>query len=104
MALNIVLNGFRALEGGQGGRLRVSVGQAVHQERPACYLRIENDGPPVPEAELEHIFDPFYSGDEQGTGLGLSIAARIVEQHAGYLEAANGGLGVTFTVFLPPLD
>jgi signal transduction histidine kinase len=62
---------------------------------------IENDGPPIPDADLEHLFDPFHGDAEGGAGLGLSISERIAEQHGGFIEASNGGLGVTFAVYLP---
>jgi two-component system, NtrC family, sensor histidine kinase HydH len=103
VALNIALNGLKAIGEG-GGALRVSVcdePQGAH--RMAC-LRLENDGPRIPEAELEHLFDPFHSGTPDGTGLGLSISARVAEQHGGYIEAANEGLGVSFRVMLPSAD
>jgi len=100
VGMNIVLNGIKAL-GQDGGRMRISVGSEPHQGRARRFLRVENDGPPIPDEMLEHIFDPFHSGDESGTGLGLSISARIVEQHDGYIEAANEGLGVRFSVVLP---
>jgi len=103
VGMNIVVNGFKAL-GEQGGTMRISVGSESHHGRPQHYLRIENDGPPIPDDLLEHIFDPFHSGDETGTGLGLSISSRIVHQHEGYIDAANTGLGVTFTVYLPPRE
>jgi signal transduction histidine kinase len=102
VGMNIVVNGIKAMGEG-GGRMRISVGSEPHQGQPRRYLRIENDGPPIPDDLLEHIFDPFHSGDETGTGLGLSISSRIVHQHEGYIEATNAGLGVTFTVYLPPL-
>ncbi|MCB9565730.1 MAG: hypothetical protein H6710_00620 [Myxococcales bacterium] len=68
---------------------------------PSACLRLENDGPAIPEAELARLFDPFVSGRAQGTGLGLAIASRIADQHGGTIEAANGGLGVAFTLRLP---
>jgi len=100
VGLNIVINGLHALRE-SGGRMEITVGTAPRDGRPQAFLRIENDGPPIPDEEVEHIFDPFHSGHEEGTGLGLAIASRIVEQHEGYLEVENGGLGVRFTVWLP---
>ena len=100
VGLNIIVNAFNALAD-RDGTVRVSVAQAAPDGRPMGTLRIENDGPPIPPEEREHLFDPFHAGDEQGTGLGLSISSRIVDQHGGYIEAANDGLGVSFTVFLP---
>jgi signal transduction histidine kinase len=102
VGLNIVLNALQAI-GSKGGRVVVSVTSAPSRVSPQTRLhrlRIENDGPPIPEQELERLFDPFH-GSGASTGLGLSISARIVEQHGGYLDADNGGLGVRFTVSLP---
>lgn len=101
VALNIALNGVRALGDG-GGRLKVQVEPSVKIDGERMHtLRIENDGPAIPENELEHLFDPFHGTDEGGTGLGLSISERIAEQHGGYIEAQNSGLGVRFTVVVP---
>jgi signal transduction histidine kinase len=63
-------------------------------------LRIENDGPALDAARLEHLFDAFHGDDEQGSARGLSISKRMAEQHGGYIEAANEGLGVAFAVVL----
>jgi two-component system NtrC family sensor kinase len=101
VGLNIAVNAVRAMGEG-GGRLRISVLQdADFDGAPMHALCIENDGPPIAEDQSEHLFDPFVSGDPEGTGLGLSISARIVELHDGYIEAANAGIGVAFTVYLP---
>jgi signal transduction histidine kinase len=103
VALNIALNAMRAI-GDQGGVLRVTVdaaGAGAAGESSMAVLRLENDGPPIPEHEIEHLFDPFHSGSPDGTGLGLSISERILEQHGGYIEAHNRGLGVEFCVHVP---
>ena len=100
IALNVALNGFRAM-GEKGGRMLIYVETARVQAKEMGLLRIENDGPAIPEDRLEQIFDPFHTTDETGSGLGLSISARIAEQHGGYIEAANRGIGVAFTLCLP---
>ena len=105
VGLNIAVNAMRAI-GETGGRIRVVVGRQPPTEQAAivgeaCVLRIENDGPPIPETEREHLFDPFHSGSVGSTGLGLSIAARIAELHGGYIEVDSEGLGVGFSVLLP---
>ncbi|HED13103.1 MAG TPA: HAMP domain-containing protein [Gammaproteobacteria bacterium] len=62
---------------------------------------IDDDGPGVPEDQLEHLFDPFYRAEGSrnratgGTGLGLGIARQLVTAHGGTLTLANrtkGGL------------
>lgn len=76
-------------------------------------LCVEDDGPGIPEANLEHIFDRFYSERPQGesfgqhSGLGLSISRQIVEALQGQLSAENRRdgtgkvLGARFIVRLP---
>ena len=48
-------------------------------------LYVADDGPGVPEADRERIFDPFYTTKEpgEGTGLGLAIVARTVHESGG---------------------
>lgn len=100
VAINLALNGVRALEESGGGRMLVCVEPRSEGGETAA-LRIENDGPRLPEDRLERLFDPFVSGNDDGTGLGLSISSRIAEQHSGWLEAENAGLGVRFSLRLP---
>jgi two-component system sensor histidine kinase CpxA len=74
-------------------------------------LTVRDFGPGVPEAELEHIFEPFYRVSEArervsgGAGLGLSIAERTVKLHGGSISAENdtGGLSVTILLPLAPM-
>lgn len=68
---------------------------------------IADQGPGVPESELEKIFEEFYrvdtarSRDSGGHGLGLAIARRAIDQHGGSVMAANTGNGLAVTVSLP---
>ncbi len=76
-------------------------------------LSVEDDGPGIPEANLEHIFDRFYSERPKGesfgqhSGLGLSISRQIVEALHGQISAENRRdamgkvLGARFIVKLP---
>jgi two-component system, NtrC family, sensor kinase len=54
-------------------------------------VRIRDSGPGIPEAELPHVFEPFWSTKPSGagTGLGLSLSQRIVEEVGGELIAGN---------------
>ncbi|MBY6187994.1 HAMP domain-containing protein [Marinobacter hydrocarbonoclasticus] len=71
-------------------------------------IRISDDGPGVPEAELETIFKPFYrvaearDRDSGGWGLGLAITQGAVEAHQGRVRANNRTPhGLTMTLTLP---
>ena len=66
-------------------------------------ISVEDEGPGMPESQLEAVFDPFYriessrSRDTGGVGLGLSVARSIVDAHGGQIVLANrptGGLQV----------
>ena len=87
-----------------GTTIRISAGRSDAM----CVIAVANDGPPIPAAELERIFDKFYrlSGTRaNGTGLGLSIARGLVEAHGGTLTAENcPGGGVRFAIRLPMVD
>ena len=73
----------------------------VEETPEALVLRIQDDGPGIPEAELERVFEPFYrleasrSRATGGTGLGLGIARNIARTHGGDVVLRNrpeGGL------------
>lgn len=71
-------------------------------------ILIEDDGPGIPEAELERVFEPFFrleasrNAETGGTGLGLSVARTIVHAHGGTLVLANrAGGGLRAVIRLP---
>jgi two-component system, NtrC family, sensor histidine kinase HydH len=63
-------------------------------------LRVENDGPPIPEDDREQIFDPFFTTRAEGTGLGLSVAWRLVKDHGGSIALRHERGRVVFEVAL----
>lgn len=67
-------------------------------------LRFTDNGPGIPEEELTHILDPFYTTKDpgDGTGLGLSVSYRIIEGLGGTISAESAvGKGTTITLNLP---
>jgi two-component system sensor histidine kinase TctE len=65
-----------------------SVTVRVRQQGGLAVLEVEDNGPGVPEAELEHVVQRFVRATQDGTGcgLGLAIVREIVERHAGQLQ------------------
>jgi signal transduction histidine kinase len=102
--VNLVVNGCEAME--RGGLI------VIHEEKSfaeplgkVVVIRLTDNGPGIPESIQEKVLQPFFTTKEEGTGLGLSIAARIVEQHGGWLDlTSKEGEGTTFVITLPIKD
>lgn len=87
-----------------GGRLRVEAAQVGEE----LQFSVSDEGPGIPEAEREKIFDMFYSaarGDRGGpsSGLGLAICQGMVGAHGGRISVGEGldGRGTRLTLHLP---
>ena len=100
VVLGIALNALQSTP--EGGRVSLTVVRRAVAAGDYGGVRVQNDGPHVPEAMLETIFDPFVTTREDGTGLGLAVAWRILDAHGGFIEVENlPGGGVVFTALLP---
>ncbi|MBJ7412683.1 MAG: sensor histidine kinase, partial [Phenylobacterium sp.] len=84
------------------GAAKVSAGVAGDE----VVLTVSDDGPGVPEADRERLFEPFFTSRraEGGTGLGLPIARSLLAASHGRIELVEGGQGATFRVTLPRAD
>lgn len=88
-----------------GSVVRLGVRSVSGQVR----LTVADDGPGVPPAEREHIFERFVRLDDArardtgGAGLGLAIVAAVAEAHRGAVHV-EGGTGARFVVVLPAAD
>ncbi len=97
---NLVKNAQEAVERLPRGEIRVSTRpwRPRGQERLFVEITFEDNGPGLPAAELDRIFEPYVTTKERGTGLGLAIVKKIVEEHGGYIRAENraeGGARIT---------
>ncbi len=83
---NLIENALR-----YGERARVSLAR----EGREAVVRIEDDGPGIPEGEISGMMEPFARGDASrnretgGSGLGLALARAIADQHGGTLTLTN---------------
>lgn len=105
--LNVCRNGIQAMS--PGGRLRLEyLGDATERDgRRFAALRVSDTGVGIPPEHLPKVFDPFFTTKivSEGVGLGLPISNRIVEEHGGWIEAANGEeRGAVFTIYLPQAE
>ena len=78
------------------------------KNRANLVIKVEDDGPGIPESEYENVFKPFYKIDKgradskSSVGLGLSIASDIVRSHGGNIKLSKSSLnGLEVKIFLP---
>ncbi len=107
--MNILVNAQQAIE----GRGRITVRSRLLAARrlagaseasPVVEIEIADSGCGIPTANLQRIFDPFFTSKEvgKGTGLGLSVSYGIVRSHGGEIEVESTvGEGSTFRILLP---
>lgn len=101
MILNLILNGFHAMEP-DGGILTL----VTNFDETHIHIQITDTGCGIPREIQQKIFEPFFTTKEtgKGTGLGLAIVAQVVEDHHGKIRVeSKAGNGATFTVSLPRL-
>jgi len=80
----------------------------VSKKNSNIFIKIEDDGPGIPEIEYDNVFRPFYKIDKgrgekkSSVGLGLSIASDIIRSHGGNIKLDKSKLnGLEVRIFLP---
>lgn len=99
---NLLRNASEAM-GGQGEvAIEVRTRPTGDEEPPDVELSVIDEGPGIPEEQLDRIFDPFFTTKERGTGFGLAIVHRIVQDNGGTIElTSTPGSGTTFRLRFP---
>lgn len=98
--VNIFKNAAEAMAGRSGSVLSVS----SYSDAAVVRVIIEDNGPGIPESQIENIWEAFFTTKpaEEGTGLGLSISKGIIEDHGGSIRAENRNEGgARFIIELP---
>ncbi len=102
-----VLENARRHSGGHPVSVRARVVRTMAGEGDRLIVRVVDRGPGIPPAQLERVFEPFYSagtarGGRRGSGLGLAIARGFLEANGGSLHVESlPGQGATFVFELP---
>jgi two-component system NtrC family sensor kinase len=100
--INLVRNAREAMREGApaGAPKRLEIGVGLEGGR--VVVRVRDHGPGIDKANLERIFDPFFSTKARGTGLGLALVQQIVVDHGGQIDVATAaGQGTTFSLAFP---
>ncbi len=111
--MNIVANAAEALH--DGGMITIEianrnldvpcVGYITIPPGDYAVMSVADTGPGIAEADLEHIFEPFYTKKKMGrsgTGLGLAVVWGVVRDHKGLIDVSSGDTkGTRFDLYLP---
>jgi signal transduction histidine kinase len=106
--LNVVRNAIQATD--KGGTVTLGVSEQLPQTlaatlsgtRREAVIACTDTGKGIPPAQVDKIFNAFYTTRERGTGLGLALAQQIVNAHGGRLEVESiEGKGTAFRLVLP---
>ncbi|MCK4772156.1 MAG: HAMP domain-containing protein [Candidatus Latescibacteria bacterium] len=104
-ALNVILNALQAMP--KGGRLSIST-RREEELLGEVTITVSDTGEGIPEEDLPHVFDFYYTSRDSGSGLGLSIAHRIIYEHGGQVNIISSiEKGTTILITLPsepPVD
>lgn len=101
--LNLARNAIEAGASNLTLRSRVEHGVRVGDRmfRSALRLDVIDDGPGVPPALRESLFEPLVSGRADGSGLGLALSREIAHEHGGELRYASRPGETVFSLYLP---
>ena len=98
--LNLIVNAADALGGLPAAQRRLSI--RSDSQAGQVSVSVSDCGPGIPPADLDTIFDAFWTTKAKGMGIGLAICRSIVAAHMGELAAANiEGGGACFRLALP---
>ena len=87
-----------------GNKVKIDLSKSANN----LYIKIDDDGPGIPEKEYENVFKPFYKIDKgradakSSVGLGLSIASDIIRSHGGNIKLEKSSMnGLAVKISLP---
>jgi CheY-like chemotaxis protein len=94
--LNLIKNAREAMS--EGGTINL----LWEGDETNAMLTVRDHGTGIPEQDLAHIFEPFFSTKKQGTGLGLAMVRGILTQHSGTVEIRSTvGMGTSVSLIWP---
>ena len=94
--LNLMINATQAMA--EGGELIIRLAE----QKGRAIIEVIDTGPGIDPADLERIFQVYYSTKKHGSGLGLPTTRRIVREHEGTIHVqSERGMGTRFVISLP---
>lgn len=106
---NVIRNAIRYTD--PGSKVEIRLAAVQDQDGRAAVIEVSDQGPGIPDSEIDAIFRPFYRVDRArspetgGSGVGLAIAERAVKLHGGELHAFNRtDRGATIQIRIPIIE
>ena len=94
--INLLLNALQAVEGQNNAKIELS---GSLDERGRIIIQVIDNGPGIPQENLEKIFIPFFSTKEGGSGIGLSLSRQIMRLHKGSISVhSEPNVNTVFTL------
>jgi two-component system nitrogen regulation sensor histidine kinase NtrY len=84
--LNLVKNALEANENNPDGQIKIVAGTYTNNRPEICVI---DNGPGIPEENIDEIFVPFFTTRQTGSGIGLSISKQIMRLHGGNLKVKS---------------
>jgi signal transduction histidine kinase len=100
---NLLRNALEACAGAAVTPM-VRVEATVDPDRKTCTVTVDDNGPGVPAASRDRIFQPFFTSKGHGTGLGLALVQKIVVSHNGRVSVGTSPLGGARLQVVLPTD
>lgn len=99
--VNLLVNALEAIP--TGGEVELRIGPESVGADGARWVRIDvaDDGPGIPESQIEMLFEPFFTTKAAGSGLGLAIVRGTAARHGGMVRVQNAQCGAVFSILLP---
>lgn len=90
--INLVRNAADALDGSTNGRIVLS----ARLDPGRTILSVADNGPGIPQDDLDQVFIPFFTTKRDGSGIGLSLSRQIMTAHGGeiFVDSSDGGTTV----------
>lgn len=95
--VNLAVNALDSVPAGTDARVEIEASLAGG----LAIIRVRDNGPGVPPAACEKIFEPFYTTRPGGTGLGLAVVKSVAVAHGGAVRVEDADVGACFALELP---
>ncbi len=99
--VNLIVNAVEAMTGASDGPRELTIASGADDSKDV-FVEVQDTGPGLDPANVDRLFQSFYTTKPDGIGMGLAISRSIVEAHGGCLSAApNNPRGAIFRLTLP---